>query len=227
MRRLGGRPAAPPGARRRLRRLRDAARRAAATRRCSTRPPPAPTCATVRERSLEVLGRADLDDAGRPPHRGRLRVRDGGRARGAAHRDRAPGPADASGGRLPPAGAPRPARPGRRPRAAGCEIPGGTFAMGADGDGFAYDCERPRHARAAGAVPDRPRPVTDGRAPGLHRRRGLRAAASSGPTRAGPGASARAREAPLYWERDGEGGWLARRFDRRRAGRGRACRCAT
>ena len=45
--------------------------------------------------------------------------------------------------------------------------------------------------------------------------------ASSGPTRAGRGGARGRIEAPLYWERDGGGGWTVRRFDRgRRCGRG-------
>jgi iron(II)-dependent oxidoreductase len=40
------------------------------------------------------------------------------------------------------------------------EIPAGNFAMGADGEGFAYDNERPRHTRATDAFRIARRPVT-------------------------------------------------------------------
>ncbi len=92
------------------------------------------------------------------------------------------------------------------------EIPGGAFAMGAPAAGFAYDCERPRHERRVEAFLMARDPVTNGahRAfidDGGYERPGLWTA---------EGWSWRLREgaeAPLYWERDGEGGWLERRFD--------------
>jgi iron(II)-dependent oxidoreductase len=42
------------------------------------------------------------------------------------------------------------------------EVPGGTFAMGAGPDGFAYDNERPRHAVEVPAFAIAQRPVTNG-----------------------------------------------------------------
>ena len=219
MRRLGGRPLAPPGAPGRLRRVRDAAR------------PPGRRADAGRAAAHAYL-------------RGRARAGAGGCSR-APTSPTAPTPSRRAGSssrwwpstrRSTPRPCSRPSRccrpaptgpPARRalPAAAavraraGWRSPAGRFAMGADGGGFAYDCERPRHAPRAGAVPDRPRPRHRGRAPRVHRRRGLRAAASSGPARAGSGASGEGAEAPLYWERDGEGGWLVRRFDRRGARR--------
>lgn len=41
------------------------------------------------------------------------------------------------------------------------EFPAGTFAMGADGEGFAYDNERPRHVARTGAYAIARRPVTN------------------------------------------------------------------
>ncbi len=93
------------------------------------------------------------------------------------------------------------------------EVPGGSFAMGADDVGFAYDCERPRHERRLAPFRIARDPVTNagwlafmaddgyGR-PELWSEEGWR-------WRLGERA-----EAPLYWERDGEGGWLVRAFDR-------------
>ena len=41
-----------------------------------------------------------------------------------------------------------PCRGAPAPAAAGSRSPAATFAMGANGRGFAYDCERPRHVRS-------------------------------------------------------------------------------
>ncbi|MDX6646714.1 MAG: gamma-glutamyl hercynylcysteine S-oxide synthase [Miltoncostaeaceae bacterium] len=91
-------------------------------------------------------------------------------------------------------------------------VPSGSFEMGADGQGFAYDCERPRHQRAHGAFLIDRLPATNGRhlefmADDGYRRPELWSA---------EGWAWRQREgvdAPLYWERDGAG-WLERRFER-------------
>ena len=182
----------------------------------------------ARARAGGSSGARTSPTAGRPPHRGRLRVRDGGRARGPAHRDRAPGPADAPGGRLPPAGAPRPPRPRSGAEGGlGARSPAGTFAMGASGDGFAYDCERPAARPGAGAVPDRPRSRHRGRAPGLHGRRGLRGGPSSGPARAGRWRRAEGARGPALLGARRRGRLARAGFDRRRAGRAGAARCAT
>ena len=118
-----------------------------------------------------------------------------------------------------PAG--RYAPPRRRPLPAGggpagrwVAVPGGAFPMGAPGGGFAYDCERPLHRREVAPFEIARDPVTCGEhlafmADGGYRRRELWTAAGW-EWREREGA-----EAPLYWERDGEGGWLVRSFERR------------
>ena len=91
-------------------------------------------------------------------------------------------------------------------------VAGGSFGMGAPDGGFAYDCERPRHDRVLdGYLIDR-YPVTNGR----H----LAFMADGGYERpelwSGQGwewRCANGVEAPLYWERDGAGGWAVRLFD--------------
>jgi iron(II)-dependent oxidoreductase len=61
-------------------------------------------------------------------------------------------------GLLPPGEPPAPRRAGGE--AGWVTIPGGPFAMGAGPDGFAYDNERPRHAREVPAFRIARRPVT-------------------------------------------------------------------
>ena len=53
---------------------------------------------------------------------------------------------------------------------------GGAFAMGAGGEGFAYDNERPRHTVERGRLPDRPPPGEQRELDALQRGRRLRAA---------------------------------------------------
>jgi gamma-glutamyl hercynylcysteine S-oxide synthase len=116
-------------------------------------------------------------------------------------------------GRYAPAGRrplPAPAGPAGR----WVEVPGGAFEMGARGAGFAYDCERPAHRREVAAFEMARDPVTCGEhlafmADGGYARPQLWTAAGW------EWREANAVEAPLYWKRDGEGGWLERRFDRR------------
>ncbi len=90
-------------------------------------------------------------------------------------------------------------------------IPPGSFSMGASVD-FAYDCERPRHPRTlAGYLIDR-YPVTNGRhlafmADGGYERPELWSAAGWA-WRSGHDV-----RAPLYWETDVDGSWVARSFD--------------
>lgn len=92
-------------------------------------------------------------------------------------------------------------------------LDGGVLTMGADGSGFAYDCERPRHEREVAPFRIARLPVTNGehlafmedggyRRPELWTEEGRSWRESTGA------------EAPLYWSRDGEGGWLVREFDR-------------
>jgi iron(II)-dependent oxidoreductase len=67
-------------------------------------------------------------------------------------------------------------------------VEGGEYEIGAAASGFAYDNERERHAvELAGFEIDRD-PVTNGAYLGFMEETGA--------------------EPPLYWERDGEGGWL-------------------
>ncbi|MFN8150634.1 MAG: SUMF1/EgtB/PvdO family nonheme iron enzyme [Solirubrobacterales bacterium] len=75
------------------------------------------------------------------------------------------------------------------------EVPAGEYAIGAAQEGFAYDNERPRHdVELAGFLIDRA-PVSN---------------AAFADFVAATGA-----EPPMYWERDGEGGWISTVFGRR------------
>jgi iron(II)-dependent oxidoreductase len=61
-----------------------------------------------------------------------------------------------------PGGRPRHAdRPRTSPFADWIDIPAGTFEMGAEADGFAFDNERPRHERQVGAFRIARHPVTN------------------------------------------------------------------
>ena len=92
------------------------------------------------------------------------------------------------------------------------EVPEGPFLMGAEGTGFAYDCERPAHERHLPAFLIARDPVSvrehlafmddDGYArPELWTSEGWAWREAEGV------------EAPLYWQRDGGGAWLVREFD--------------
>jgi len=74
-------------------------------------------------------------------------------------------------------------------------MPGGEYEIGAPETGFAYDNERPRHTVELGAFEIDRRPVTNGEY--------ARFVAETGA------------EPPLYWERDGEGGWIDTAMGRR------------
>jgi gamma-glutamyl hercynylcysteine S-oxide synthase len=76
------------------------------------------------------------------------------------------------------------------------EVPGGSHEIGAPPTGFAYDNERPRHEVALEPFRIDRTPVTN---------------AAFAEFVADTGA-----EPPLYWERDGEGGWLTTTFGDRR-----------
>ena len=100
-----------------------------------------------------------------------------------------------------------------KPPSVWVEIPEGPFAMGAGEDGFAYDCERPRHERELPAFLIARDPVAnrdqiafieDGgyRRPELWTAEGWRWVQEN------------AVDAPLSWERYGGGGWVARAFER-------------
>lgn len=90
---------------------------------------------------------------------------------------------------------------------------GGRVEVGACGEGFAYDCERPRHGVELAPFELARLPVTNGE----H----LAFMADGGYSRpelwGEDGWAWRAEsdvEAPLYWSPDGEGGWLERDYDR-------------
>ena len=85
------------------------------------------------------------------------------------------------------------------PRSEGPErvpVAAGTYEIGADVAGFAYDNERPRHAVELGAF-------EIGRAPVTNAAYAEFVADTGG-------------EPPRYWEGDGEGGWVTTSFGRRR-----------
>jgi len=93
------------------------------------------------------------------------------------------------------------------PAMGGVQRPAGLYEIGAEPGGFAFDCERPRHAVALGAHEIANRPVTN-----AEWLRFLEEGGYATPTlwladgwdwvrREGV-------EAPLYWERDGGDGWL-------------------
>jgi iron(II)-dependent oxidoreductase len=75
-------------------------------------------------------------------------------------------------------------------------VEGGEIEIGAGAEGFAYDNERPRHAREVEPFSIDRTPVTNGDY-----------AAYVADTDAEP---------PMYWERDGEGGWLTTAMGSRR-----------
>lgn len=75
-------------------------------------------------------------------------------------------------------------------------VDGGTYALGAGPGGFAYDNERPRHEVEL-------EPFLIDRAPVSNAQFAAFVADAGG-------------DPPLYWERDGEGGWLHVTFGRRR-----------
>jgi iron(II)-dependent oxidoreductase len=74
-------------------------------------------------------------------------------------------------------------------------IPGGEHEVGAPPTGFAYDNERPRHAVVLDPFEIDRTPVTNGAYAAYMEETGA--------------------EPPLYWERDGEGGWVRTAMGRR------------
>jgi iron(II)-dependent oxidoreductase len=103
------------------------------------------------------------------------------------------------------------ALPGPEPVDAGMAlVPAGPFQMGADTVGFAYDNERPRHAREVGAFRIDRVPVTNGEFIGFIEDGGYEHRHWWSPEgwawRVEEGAAA-----PAYWQRDG-GSWLVRCF---------------
>jgi iron(II)-dependent oxidoreductase len=165
----------------------------------------------VRERALEVLEAADLGEDADPLTAGGF-VWDMVDQHEAQHTETV-----LQALQMLPAGAYAPPRrePGPRGPAAAparVEVPGGVFEMGAPEGGFAYDCERPRHRREVAPFVIGRRPVTNAEhlafmADGGYARRELWTD-EGWAWREAEGA-----EAPAYWERDGEGGWVVRSYD--------------
>lgn len=211
VRRIGGRPGMHPE----LDRLYDATETPRRDR--GTAPLLAPEAARaflrdVRGRSLEVLAAADLGDRADPLTRHGLAF-EMVVEHEAQHTETV---LQALQMLAPGAYVPE----GRRSLPEPCAASGGwvevrptVFRMGADGPGFAYDCERPCHARTVQGFLMARDPVTNGEhlafveEGGYGRREWW--------TDAGwAWREAEGVEAPLYWERDGAGGWLERSFDR-------------
>jgi iron(II)-dependent oxidoreductase len=91
----------------------------------------------------------------------------------------------------PPEARPAPPSDGREM----VDVDGGDYEVGASGHGFAYDNERPRHRVELEAFRIDRRPVSNGEFARF--------------------ASETDAEPPLYWDRDGEGGWMSTTFGRR------------
>ena len=133
----------------------------------------------------------------RPPAPRRLRLRDAARPRAPAQRDDAAAAADgralrAAAGRSWPGGRACLRRP-RDGRGRGRRARDRRPAP----EGFAYDNERPRHAVELAPFWIDRTPVTNGAWICLHGETGA--------------------EPPMYWERDGEGGWIRAAMGRREA----------
>ena len=148
----------------------------------------------VRERALEVLEELDLEDSDDP------RLRDGFVyemliAHEHQHNETMLQLLQMVDGYEPPDPDPGPAREPVADGPSMVEVPGGHHEVGAPDRGFAYDNERPRHSvELAPFLIDRT-PVTN--------RAFADFVAETGA------------EPPMYWERDGEGGWLTTTFGRR------------
>ena len=143
----------------------------------------------VRERTLEVLDEIDLD-SGDPLLAARLRLRDAARPRVPAQRDDAAAAADdrVLRARSRSTRARRPSRSATGPRWSRSH--GGEHEIGAGppAEGFAYDNERPRHAVELDAFEIDRTPVTNAAYIEFLEETDA--------------------EPPMYWERDGEGGWV-------------------
>ena len=174
--------------------------------------------AEVRERSLEALARPTCP---RTPTRSR-RAASSSTWSPSTRRSTPRPSSSASRCSRPAATSPR-AAGAARAGGAGRRLGGGPAARSRWGAGGRLRLRLRAAAPPAGggAVPDRPRPGHLRRAPGVHRGRRLRAARAVDRRRLGVADRGRV-EAPLYWERDGGGGWMVRRFDRVEAVRPRA-----
>lgn len=164
----------------------------------------------VRERSLEVLARTDLD-AGGP----RLSA-DGFAFEMVAQHEAQHTETVLQTLQMFTDGTYRPARrftaPGPTPVADDrVMVLGGSFAMGAANGGFTYDCERPRHQRTVETFVIDRLPVSNARHlafmdDGGYSRPELWSVAGW------QWRAEHAIDAPLYWERDADG-WAVRSFD--------------
>lgn len=168
----------------------------------------------VRQRSLEALEECDLEDTANPL------TRDGFVFEMVAEHEAQHTETVLQALQLLPAGAYRPPAVRSLPSPADepspsewIELADGPFEMGADPRGFAYDCERPRHRRriGGGLIARDPVSVGDYLAfmdDGGYGRRDLWS------EEGWAWGERESIDAPLHWERDGEGGWLVRAFDR-------------
>ena len=147
----------------------------------------------VRERTLEVLDEIELDDSDDPV------LRDGFAyemliAHEQQHNETMLQLLQMVDGYEPPLVAP-PAAPSARDGPGMVVVDGGPREIGAPGDGFAYDNERPRQRIDSAAFRIDRRPVSN---------RDFAAFVAETGT-----------DPPLYWEGDGAGGWVSTTFGRR------------
>ncbi len=150
--------------------------------------------AEVRERALEVLAAVELDDADDPLLMGGF-VYEMLIAHERQHNETMLQLLQMVDGYPCPGRDPGPAG---EPAVLGPEmvtVAGGTYEIGADAEGFAYDNERPRHPVELDSFTIDRTPVSNDDF--------ARFVAECGA------------EPPLYWAADGEGGWLDTRFGRR------------
>ncbi len=166
--------------------------------------------AAVRERSLDVLARTDLDRDGPPLTAG------GFAFEMVAQHEAQHTETVLQTLQMFTDGTYRPERRYQAPIAAAVDdarvtVPGGSFAVGAAANGFSYDCERPRHeCKVQDFALDR-LPVSNARhlefmADGGYARPELWS------VEGWQWRTQHAIDAPLYWQRDG-GGWAVRTFD--------------
>ncbi len=190
-----GQGAARRRARPPLRRDREPARRPATSCRSCAAMTSAPTWPRCAKEPSRCSTRSKSTIADSDPRLAVVRLRDADRPRASAQRDDAPAPAD--GRRLRAAArrrrAARPSRSTPGPRWS--RFPPGATRSAPPADGFAYDNERPRHEVQLDAFLIDRAPVTNG---------------AFAEFVADTGA-----EPPMYWERDGEGGWVSTIFGRR------------
>ena len=148
----------------------------------------------VRERTLAVLERADLERADDP-------LLDGGFAyemliaHERQHQETMLQLLQMIDGYECPDHDPAIARLAVQPGPAMVDVPGGSYSIGAAGNSFAYDNERPRHTVEIEPFRIDRTPVTNEAFARFIDEIGA--------------------EPPLYWEPDGEGGWLHTVFGRR------------